>query len=63
MQHFLHPYYAANAQFTGSTAPKVPTLTGIAFHDPDTHVFSTLEVQPDHDDVEFAEVERTDWSQ
>jgi hypothetical protein len=42
-----------------TAASKLPTLTGIAFRDPDTHVFSTLEIQPDHD-VESAEVERTD---
>ena len=43
-------------------APKLTTVSGLAFHDPDTHVFSTLQVQSDHGDVEFAEVERTDRS-
>ena len=40
--------------------PKFPAVSGITFNDPDTHIFSTLEVQSDHGDVEFAEVERTD---
>ena len=42
-------------------APKLPTVSGIAFRDPDTDIFSTLEVQSDSGDVEFAEVERTGW--
>jgi hypothetical protein len=41
-----------------TAAPKLPTVTGITFRHSDTHVFSTVEVQPDHDDVEFAEVDR-----
>jgi hypothetical protein len=40
-------------------APKFPTLAGIAFHDSDPPIFSTLEVRTD--DVELAEVGRTDW--
>jgi hypothetical protein len=38
-----------------TAALKLPTVTGIAFHDPDTDVFSTV---VDHD-VGFADVERS----